>query len=65
MAMAPPTSLRTRGRCGSFPASTAPLGGGIVFWLACYVLMARRSLATHATPMALAAPGVNVAWAAV
>lgn len=47
------------------PASTALLGSGIVFWLACYVLMARRSLATHATPVPLAALGVNLAWEAV
>ncbi|KAL3962381.1 hypothetical protein ACCO45_003904 [Purpureocillium lilacinum] len=47
------------------PASTVLLGSGIVCWLACYVLMTRRSLATHATPIPLVPLGINLAWEVV
>lgn len=47
------------------PASTALLGGGVVFWLICYVLMARRSLSTHDTPIPLLALGINLSWEVV
>ncbi|PHH88826.1 hypothetical protein CDD83_6995 [Cordyceps sp. RAO-2017] len=47
------------------PASTGLLGGGVFFWLACYILMARRSLATNDTPIPLMALGVNLAWEVV
>ncbi|KFH42800.1 hypothetical protein ACRE_064550 [Hapsidospora chrysogenum ATCC 11550] len=47
------------------PASVACLGGGVFFWLAAYVLMARRSLATHATAVPLIPLGLNLAWEAV
>lgn len=47
------------------PASTYFLSAGVCFWLACYVLMVRRALQTHATPMPLFALGINIAWEVV
>lgn len=47
------------------PASTACLSLGITFWLIAYVLMIRRSLATHATPAPLVALGLNLGWEVV
>ncbi|KAK7402451.1 hypothetical protein QQX98_011812 [Neonectria punicea] len=47
------------------PASTACLATGIVFWLAAYVLMVRRSLATNATPAPLLALALNLSWEVV
>ncbi|KAH7242015.1 hypothetical protein BKA59DRAFT_513525 [Fusarium tricinctum] len=47
------------------PASTACLSAGITFWLLAYILMVRRSLATHATPAPLLALGLNLAWEVV
>lgn len=46
-------------------ASSACVSIGVVFWLAAYVLMARRSLQTNATPMPLIPLGLNLAWEAV
>ncbi|KAH8706354.1 hypothetical protein BGZ61DRAFT_219710 [Ilyonectria robusta] len=47
------------------PASTACLGAGIAFWLAAYVFMIRRSLATKATPAPLLALALNLSWEVV
>ncbi|KAF5622626.1 uncharacterized protein FTJAE_10888 [Fusarium tjaetaba] len=47
------------------PASTACLSLGITFWLIAYILMIRRSLATHATPAPLVALGLNLGWEVV
>ena len=44
------------------PASVLCLGLGVAFWLATYVLMARRSLATNDTPVPLIPLGLNLAW---
>lgn len=46
-------------------ASTGLLAGGIGFWLASYVLMVRRSLATRDTPIPLLALGLNLSWEVV
>lgn len=47
------------------PASSACVAIGVVFWLAAYVLMARRSLKTKATPVPIIALGLNLAWEVV
>lgn len=47
------------------PASTVCLSTGVVFWLAAYVLMVRRSLATKATPAPLLALAMNLSWEVV
>lgn len=47
------------------PASTILLGVGVFFWLATYVLMVRRSLATGATPAPLLPLAVNLSWEVV
>ncbi|KAH6897343.1 hypothetical protein B0T10DRAFT_182840 [Thelonectria olida] len=47
------------------PASTVCLGAGVAFWLAAYVLMVRRSLATKATPAPLLALALNLSWEVV
>ena len=44
------------------PASTACLGTGVVGWILCYILMTKRALETHATPMPLLALGINLSW---
>ncbi|KHN96696.1 uncharacterized protein MAM_05252 [Metarhizium album ARSEF 1941] len=44
------------------PASTTLLGAGVVCWLVCYALMARRSLRTRDTPIPLLALGINLSW---
>lgn len=47
------------------PVSTLCLSSGVGFWILCYMLMTRRALQTHATPMPLLALGVNLAWEVV
>lgn len=46
-------------------ASSACVSVGVAFWLAAYVLMARRSLQTNATPVPLIPLGLNLAWEVV
>lgn len=47
------------------PVSTLCLSAGVGFWILCYVLMTRRALQTHATPMPLLALGLNLSWEVV